>query len=438
MPLTPGQAAMFIAIALLCYVNNMHAMVMCNEFRTSQAKVGWILIATGAVFVAVHWIFLRLGFDRVTLPPHQIIGFIVVLSIATGPLTNKVYFLSMTALFTNFFMIFASYMAEWTVGYRTVAYYIAYPAFVCTLFALYSFSVHRYGVLLRARLVSNISSPILGVFALIALVSWQLQQRMYITRENIALPMPISSNPGLMVLPFFLTVSIAALSVIFFFVQLRARDQLEIRLAQSAINAGQNYYGKLARMSDDIRAMRHDYQYHLAVLDKLLASGDDQRAEQYLDGLVRANEEAEIKLYCKSQTINALLDSCESRCVEEAIKFAAQIDLPDSEMSVEYELCIIIGNLLENAIAGCQKTQDGEQRFINLIIRPHGSQYGITVQNSFDGTIPNARPGTEDGGGLGIQSICAIAKRNGGEYYQAPEDHVFTAYVVMQLAGQGH
>ena len=204
---------------------------------------------------------------------------------------------------------------------------------------------------------------------------------------------------------------------------------------QAIISTGRDYYEKLTALSEKLHIQNHDYKYHLAVLQKLLAAGDTQSARDYLENLTGKASGHQIKEYCKSRVINALLNSFEERCINERIVFTANIALPDSITIDDYELCILFGNLLENAFAACLALECG--RYIELRARLQGHSFGITVINSFNGEIL-----IKDGeivskkakGGTGIKSIQSIVSRHGGDFVHEWDESSFRVYAVVNVA----
>jgi hypothetical protein len=70
-----------------------------------------------------------------------------------------------------------------------------------------------------------------------------------------------------------------------------------------------------------------------------------------------------------------------------------------------------------------------------LIVRPRGSQLAVMVKNSFNAAIhEKAGPAnTKKNGGLGLQSVQAVADRYGGELFTEQDEKTFTAYVLINL-----
>jgi sensor histidine kinase regulating citrate/malate metabolism len=207
----------------------------------------------------------------------------------------------------------------------------------------------------------------------------------------------------------------------------------ETVFTRDLISISRAHYEKMNKMYMKIRIMRHDYKYHLNTVGKLLTLGDIEGIKQYLNGLEILVSETEPHFYCSNSIINALLSHYSECCVRSNINFTVKIALPQKLLISDYELCIVFGNLLENAFDACLSKE--EKRNIELSVDTQGSQIGIMVRNSFNGilTAQNKKPlSLKKNGGIGLQSVEAlVALYEGHTFFEWDEDK-FTAYVMLQ------
>jgi sensor histidine kinase regulating citrate/malate metabolism len=207
-------------------------------------------------------------------------------------------------------------------------------------------------------------------------------------------------------------------------------------LSLEILSSGRNYYTKLTEMNEHLACLRHDYKHQLNTMQKMLESGQREEVQAYLAKLRTTAKDGAIMEYCISPALNALLNNFAERCEREGISLTIEIiSLPQGVIH-DYELCVIVGNLLENAIAACLRTPQGREPFIYLSMRPHEDRYGINVENSFDGILANDGKelhSTKKDGGLGIKSIKATIKRHEGEYLPIWDFENFSAFVVLKL-----
>lgn len=248
----------------------------------------------------------------------------------------------------------------------------------------------------------------------------------------------VISNP--LFYPLFLLQVIWCLSILYHAVvasQEKARASLELQLMQKGLQAEKAYYEKLTAILNDIRAMRHDLKYHISVMRNLIKQNKVEEAEMYITEIEAAIHKSYVPTFTINQVVNALLLDYHRRCTEKQVAFSVGIDLPGTFISVRnIDLCIILGNLLENALEATQRLTE-DQRRIDLKAFCKGQNLIILVTNSFDGKVlvqnGQLKSRKMDAGGIGCQSIRAIACKYQGEYLTQWQSSEFTASVILQL-----
>ena len=214
----------------------------------------------------------------------------------------------------------------------------------------------------------------------------------------------------------------------------RLRLEADHQFAMNVISSGKEYYEKLMVLSERLNLQQHDYKHHLNALQKMLACGYTESSQNYLDKLNKETSDNQIREYCSSRVINSLLDSFAERCVNENINFSVNSYLPDKRRLDDYELCVILGNLLENAFTACLTIESG--RYIELRAKLQRDNLGITVKNSFNGEITVKDGGfvsKKENGGNGIKSIQSILNHYGGDFVPKWDESNFTVCAVVDI-----
>ena len=105
---------------------------------------------------------------------------------------------------------------------------------------------------------------------------------------------------------------------------------------------------------------------------------------------------------------------------------------------VESDLCVIVGNLMENAAEACAR-MTGDERFVRV---NSFLQYGIltiVVDNSFEGKLRKKDEGVyfsskRDEEGIGLTSVATVAKKYNGNAHFEEKDGVFQASAYVRIA----
>lgn len=104
--------------------------------------------------------------------------------------------------------------------------------------------------------------------------------------------------------------------------------------------------------------------------------------------------------------------------------------------AVESDLCVVVGNLLENAIEACGRMTEG-RRFIRVGSSLEHGVLTLAVDNSYEGKIRRQDDvflsSKRRGAGLGISSVTAVAKKYGGNARFQENSGVFQASVYLQV-----
>lgn len=205
-----------------------------------------------------------------------------------------------------------------------------------------------------------------------------------------------------------------------------AEQMLSLQVAQ---------YESLKQNMEQTKAQRHDLRHQLAVIRSYSMEGDTARLTGYLDTLIAEIPDQYGVFYCENIAVNAIVSHYAALAEKNGIKLSVKLTVPEySERISDTSLCVIFGNLLENAIEACERMIGGD-RFIRLYSRVQYKSLTITVDNSFDGTVH------KQGGrwlsrkrsdyGTGTASVTAVAEKYGGGAVFEAEGQVFQASVYV-------
>ena len=157
---------------------------------------------------------------------------------------------------------------------------------------------------------------------------------------------------------------------------------------------------------------------------------DREQQIKYLKNLQKELETSEQKIFCENQAVNGLIREYAARAEKAGIAFTARLDLSARIPIDDLTLCIVIGNLLENAIEASKKvTQDP---FIRIQARMDGEHLLMLVENAYHGTIHEKNGkilSSKKDGGLGMLSIQRILNRPEDEFDIYFNNNTFTAMV---------
>lgn len=206
--------------------------------------------------------------------------------------------------------------------------------------------------------------------------------------------------------------------------------RLKTRLLHQA-----QYVDSVRQQADSIRAIRHDFRHTITLVESLAQNGDTKAILDYL----KSDESQSIfkgsLIYTDNAFVDVILNSKLFFAKENGIMPIARISstLPPIENS---DYCILLGNMLDNAIEALQFPQTKELYVEILGIE---GEVVICVKNTIEKSVlaenPNLRTTKSDSEnhGYGVKSICGIAEKYNGTVDFYEEDSMFAARVVLYV-----
>ncbi len=228
------------------------------------------------------------------------------------------------------------------------------------------------------------------------------------------------------------------LTVIFYFIVSGILREMETIEKNRMLEMQQSQYIKLQNYMQATTAERHNFRQTIRTLESLAETKDYDAIYDYLKKYVNTMPKNDITGFCKNPAVNALLNYYAESAKTEHISLHFVIDIPDFCKIGDTDLCNVIGNLLENAIAACGDVPV-EKRFINLYMEnPDKNEYlYITMSNSFSGKVRMSKgrylSTCHSGNGIGLSSIASISEKNGGSARFYHEGNEFNADIAMKV-----
>ena len=185
-----------------------------------------------------------------------------------------------------------------------------------------------------------------------------------------------------------------------------------------------------------MRGWRHDYHNHIQALLALV--GNEEKTREYLFRLNDDLTTVDTVLKTGNVMVDAILNSKLSLIKSRQIAVNAKAVVPACLQVSEIDLCVIIGNLLDNAMEACLKQEEEADRFIRIFIGVMKGQLYLSVTNSTGGEIRKEGKrylSTKDSPshGFGLMRVDRIAEKYDGYVNRQHEEGVFATKVLLPL-----
>ena len=211
--------------------------------------------------------------------------------------------------------------------------------------------------------------------------------------------------------------------------------QVDKRLAAYQRELIDTHYQEVETMYRQIRGWRHDYRNHIQTMKVLAASGDMEGIKAYLDELDTDLSTVDIVVKTGNSMADAILNSKISLAKSKEITVKVDAHIPVELKMSELDLCVIIGNLFDNAIEASLALPPDE-RMIRVYMDMKNTQLYISFTN-LTATAKLSKVGKGfrttkgDGHGFGLVRIDNIIERLDGYLSRNSEDGAFTTEILI-------
>lgn len=194
---------------------------------------------------------------------------------------------------------------------------------------------------------------------------------------------------------------------------LLGRERNSRMILEQQIDNMQAHVGEMEHLYAGVRSLKHDMKNTLTILMRLSAEKEETESatfHTYLSELNRSFDKLELRFHTGNAVADALLsmkyhemsryfsggdagdaqENCESGNCKKFEFDAEKLLFPENLAIQSYDIGVILGNALDNAIEACKRlAQDHPQvkPFIRLSSFQRGKFFFMEVENSFDGTL---------------------------------------------------
>lgn len=200
-------------------------------------------------------------------------------------------------------------------------------------------------------------------------------------------------------------------------------------------------YKMLAEQHSQSERLRHDMKNHIIALSALSRNKEWEKVDHYLKNM----EDIALDVggdMTGNKAVDALLYQKRGRAQEEDIQWECDAQMPKGCCINEFDLCVLFGNILDNALEACGRMRKEERRFINIQAKTVKKCFLLEVKNSMDRTekytdgFTNKRDLQEHGIGL-INVSDVVNKYNGAVNIEA-ENGIFAISILMPMNDTAH
>ncbi|MEG2380336.1 MAG: GHKL domain-containing protein, partial [Oscillospiraceae bacterium] len=245
---------------------------------------------------------------------------------------------------------------------------------------------------------------------------------------------PLSQNPQNFpkaIILNLLMISVYALVFYTFYVasETAAKKQAAMDL-EMQLELHRRHYEEMMNTKQAEMIFRHDARHRDMLLLSLAENKEIEKIKRLLQKDISAIGEMTEKVYTENMMINAVLTEYIHNAEKKGLQVKHDIKLMKVTQEDETELCVMLSNLLENAVRG-------GNTFLEIIIKQVKNQLCINIKNDYTQKTMRDENGDyistkASGGGYGLKSSRAMLEKNGGFLQIENDGKVFNVFASMK------
>ena len=186
-----------------------------------------------------------------------------------------------------------------------------------------------------------------------------------------------------------------------------------------------------------MRGWRHDYHNHLQSLKGYLSLNKVDQMKNYLNELETDLDSIDTLYHSGNLQLDSILNAKLAIAEKGQIRIHCDASIPPQLHVSDLDLCVILGNLLDNAIESCRKIKNPDERFIRVYIGILKKQLYISITNATSETVKQRTDHyftTKRGDhGHGLKRVDQVVKKYDGYLNRQNEPGVFATEIILPL-----
>lgn len=237
----------------------------------------------------------------------------------------------------------------------------------------------------------------------------------------------------------FLVTNVLVFSIYCSLQKFHSASMNEKRLEQ--MNHIYRYQLKVMQESNDqIEKLRHDLKHHILELSAMAKNDSCTDIEQYLSRMEKFMLNPDEKVQTGNEELDGVLNYLLRKANETLKKVETDIKIPERMYSRNFDVCAVMGNLVENAIREAEKS---EEKYLSVAMHMQMNALLIHIVNSYSGKIReenNRFITTQKKSGIhgsGLESVKKIVAENkGGIKFEYTENRFCVQVMLYLTEGQ--
>ena len=219
-------------------------------------------------------------------------------------------------------------------------------------------------------------------------------------------------------------------------------QQYEMEMLKTQLQAYANQLNVVLRGEEKIKALRHDIKHHLNELMLLANKHDVAEIQKYIDEMNSFLRNPNEIVASGNLEIDSVLNFMLQKAEKELKTVDVKVMLPE-KVRHSFDINVMLGNLLENAIEAAGKT---ENKYLSVHIKLKRGILKVKIENSFESSyilrkeqnrkdtiLKTTKPFTKQHG-IGLKNVKKIVEKYNGTMAVTAQKGIFCVNLLLYMA----
>ncbi len=219
-------------------------------------------------------------------------------------------------------------------------------------------------------------------------------------------------------------------------------QQYEMEMLKTQLQAYANQLNVVLRGEEKIKALRHDIKHHLSELMLLANKHDVAEIQKYIDEMNSFLKNPNEIVSSGNLEIDSVLNFMLQKAEKELKTVDIKVMLPE-KVRHSFDINVMLGNLLENAIKAADKT---ENKYLSVHIKLKRGILKVKIENSFESSyilrkeqnrkdtiLKTTKPFTKQHG-IGLKNVKKIVEKYNGTMAVTAQEGIFCVNLLLYMA----
>lgn len=216
--------------------------------------------------------------------------------------------------------------------------------------------------------------------------------------------------------------------------EFRKRYQEESLLKSKNMEMLKEYHRSQEHHMREVRKIQHDIRNHLLMIEKYLEQGKINETKEYLNQMAGEFTQKREKIIDVGNDVASTILSMEKERGGKEIDFYCKGCLAAGSVVSDYDLCVILSNLLSNAREACERLRQKEKK-VTVLLKEEQGEVSIIIKNPIEWDVNVEKLGTyttkkeKRKHGYGLSNVMETVERYNGEIKFRVKDGEFSATI---------